>query len=691
MINTLQLTNFRQHRDLTLNFTLGTNCIRGTNESGKSTILSAILYAFFGAKALNQTLEDVVTYDQPVSSLKVQMMFTLHGVEYQVSRGKSGAELTFGRETVTGQTEVTKMVEKLLGANAATAGKLMVAEQNDLRGVLSEGPTATGALIESLADFELIDKLLELVQTLPSGAAGPHESRVTTLEAVIAEDHAQDTTELELAVNDKAGEVVSAETALALAKSLVVDTTEAEQGITLRRQQVAALASLEARADAMQSAATAPIPAAPTGPEVEALRVRVSKQAHVPGLIALNKKLKAANIEPMWVGSLHDLQEAEHSFSDSLAAAQAEVVAANLKISALTGKLIKETTCAFCDKDLTDVPEVVQRNSKLGAEITALTAHKVATQREVAQLAESLTGVRAALKADSAASALYLTCGENITLEAGTVPQVWTWVSDLTLDETLPEQLRTAEAALTAQRGAIALKEISEKCLKELRVEMAELKASTVTADQALKFKELIEEVLSVKVDVHSKTERLALLKQGLSALNGRLSVMIAVNAEKARAKVKAHKDLAEAKDVLTEVQANNVLLKKLRAARPQITDKLWGMVLSAVSSYLTGIRGEPSRVQKGSDGFTVNGRPAVGLSGSAKDALGLAIRVALTKTFLPGSSLLMLDEMAAACDTEREAAMLGMIASCGCPQVIMVSHSDQCEAYSDNVIRIGD
>lgn len=68
-------------------------------------------------------------------------------------------------------------------------------------------------------------------------------------------------------------------------------------------------------------------------------------------------------------------------------------------------------------------------------------------------------------------------------------------------------------------------------------------------------------------------------------------------------------------------------------------------------------------------------------------DALGLAIRIALTKTFMPNNDFLILDEPGAACDDEREASMLGLVASCGFEQVLLVTHSTLADAFADNMI----
>ena len=84
-----------------------------------------------------------------------------------------------------------------------------------------------------------------------------------------------------------------------------------------------------------------------------------------------------------------------------------------------------------------------------------------------------------------------------------------------------------------------------------------------------------------------------------------------------------------------------------------------------------------------------VDGKDVQSLSGSTLDILGIAIRIALTKTFLPHCRFLFLDEPFAACDAERQTQALGFITSIGFEQVIMISHASLTETVADYVIEL--
>ena len=58
-LNSLRLTNFRQHVDTRIDFSTGITGIIGPNGSGKSTILEAIAWARYGAPAARGKRESI--------------------------------------------------------------------------------------------------------------------------------------------------------------------------------------------------------------------------------------------------------------------------------------------------------------------------------------------------------------------------------------------------------------------------------------------------------------------------------------------------------------------------------------------------------------------------------------------------------------------------------------------------------
>jgi ABC-type transport system involved in cytochrome bd biosynthesis fused ATPase/permease subunit len=148
-------------------------------------------------------------------------------------------------------------------------------------------------------------------------------------------------------------------------------------------------------------------------------------------------------------------------------------------------------------------------------------------------------------------------------------------------------------------------------------------------------------------------------------------------------------KQHAAAQADLKALVFNNALLKKVRLAKPVIADRLWVVVLAAVSTFFSTMRGEVSVVTKEASGFKVNGQSITGLSGSTLDILGLAIRLALTRTFLASAPFVILDEPAAAMDENRTNATLGFLVAAGFQQTILITHEAASETVANNLITI--
>ena len=178
-------------------------------------------------------------------------------------------------------------------------------------------------------------------------------------------------------------------------------------------------------------------------------------------------------------------------------------------------------------------------------------------------------------------------------------------------------------------------------------------------------------------------------LQRSIDGAKADFQFAVAMHTAALEKRAQLEKQIKSTKQEISALEFNNALVKKIRAARPVIGNKLWSMVLASVSTVFSQMRGENSIVSKEKDGFTVNGKSVDSLSGSTLDLLGLAIRCALTKTFVPGCQFIVLDEPSASCDASREAAMLGYIAASGFSQVLLVTHSDVSESFANNLITL--
>jgi exonuclease SbcC len=732
MLESIRLQNFRKHADLTVHFTAGINAIRAANEAGKSTLIEASAYADFGAAGLKESIDDVVTYGLAKSKLRVEKVFTLAGARYKIVRSPSGAEVYVnGKDVpdVTGQKEVTKFMENLYGTTHAMAAKLMLAKQKDLGGALAGGPTEAGQMIEALADLGLIDELVGLVTSkLPQGDTKATQAQIEAWRSLAEPAEVPDLAPLEATVAELAGrrDIVSGmherrmlELELAQPGELVARGVQDDAHmleVTMQRR--------TSQIETLEAAVAGELPTAPAPEEIEALRAKVEQQKQAGAVAGLHRLLVSAKIVPhQWDEPLDKLEaeiaamKAKVAGFDTLRGAtrrelqaiedSAQQAGADFRQrrAELQGRLIKEDSCAFCGKDLKDVPEVARFNSPLQAELdqlerdhtaagqTRLDAAQVLRQKideidaesqEAQQYLEALQNV---MTAHAKADLLYARAHDYISLDRSGVPFAWSWTGPVETDTTdYATELRGLERRRDAATAAIARRQEQLLQLVALQQEQEHdaLVRRELDTDAAqatiVKFQALRQLVQELGADLRAKemAHREAVQQLELAKVK-RDGVLAQVE----RAKVQ----LAGAQAQLAEIEANNLLVKKLRAARPAITDKLWAMVLASVSMHTAQMRGEMSVITRDEGRFKINSRPVSGLSGSAEDTLGLGIRIALTRTFLPNVDFLMLDEPAAACEDAREQAMLGLLATCGFDQVILVTHSPLADSFAQNII----
>lgn len=703
MLKRLQLTNFQKHESLDITFGDGLIALKGLNESGKSSSLRALTYALFGAKALPYPLEDVVTHGKPVSSLKVALDFVVDGVNYSITRSKSGAELTYADGTVTGQVETANFIGKLLGTDAAVAPKLILANQNEIRGALAAGAKATTDLIERLAEFDQLDKLIDLIQHhLTTGSTATAEAAVEGFQAQMDSISTMEQPDLNglraveagwqediHRMNRQASETTTlyreSVAALNNAKQVNADISRSRQNLKGANARVA---------DAVQELETIHLPKAPNSAAVDKAELEMRKAEADLELEGVFKSVQTAlNLEPVYDGPFETLENEIDSTRRKIQNLKQDVATAMADVRVQKALKIAGS-CSLCGKDIAEVPEVVAKNAEIDQKIAELQGKQAKLTTKIQTLTKDeaeLTGIRSAAKSAAEKADRY---AKYLEVNAKVTPPTLTWTGPTDWDAV---RARVADAAsklkdqrdrLTQYQTALARREQAQK-----RVDAA--KAEVEHAKQQLAGRTEVETAV-LEVHVMSLEQSAVDWRDKLTSTQVKLEQVRSAAREAAarwesyltiRAQVDGN--LAKAKADLKALQFNNGLLKAVRTARPVIADKLWALVLGAVSKYFSEMRGERSLVTKTSDGFLVDGHSSGTLSGSTLDLLGLAVRVALVKTFVPHAPLLVLDEPTAAMDAERTATTLGFLTQTGFRQTIIVSHEEATEAVADHLIQL--
>ncbi len=682
MINKLVLTNFQKHEDLTLDFTQGLNAIRGNNENGKSSVFRGIAYAFFGSRALPMSLEETVTWGKPVASLKVELTFTHSGKQFKIVRKKSGAELVGDGVTASGQAEVTAFVENLFGASAAIAQATMLANQSSLQNGLD---SSAMPLIEKLANMSLIDDLIGKVQTkLPSGSTKGVEAQLATVSA--AEEPVLETSELDfkiselqLAVQKLTKESVDAATTLSHTQTLAMSgQTKQNSNKTLETLK----ASLQSQLESLRPKLNVPAFEPQDVKKLEELAKQAEQSKALQQAWAKFQSLPISNVM-----SVTDHEAQTKAVSAQLSDAAQRCADLRVRIATLQASKITESACGLCGKDLSEIPEVVSKNSEIANSIRSLT-------EELEAEADSLGASKSKLSELSGygTQAARLRAHfpiQFVELDETFIPPTPRWVGG----EVPPAGDQPNYKAMLAN----ALADIATHTRNVQSADLAGKQVTDIEARlAALKFVDLTEAETKALLSFDSETQLASSARkvcevaiQQLNAAEATLTTAKAVYEANLKAWQVGQDQRAKLVELLSAYHFNNGIIVKLREARPAVAAKLWALVLAGVSHYFSQIRGVASTVTRGEKSFMIDGKAVEAFSGSTKDSLGLAIRLMLQKTFLPNVSFMLADEPGAAFDGARESGMLAVLSGSGLDQVILVTHSDLADTFAANVLTI--
>jgi len=703
MLKKINLTNFKCHEALVVEFGNGLTAVKGNVEKGKSSLIQGITYALFGAKALPYTLEDTVTHGKPVNTLKVVLDFSVDGIDYTISRGRGGAQLDYAGGTVTGQNETAAYIGKLLGTDAQVAPKLILANQNEIRGALAAGAKATTELIEKLAEFDQLDNLIDLIQNkLVTGTTAVAESALAAAQKQmddLPKKEAPNAEKMLADENDAAARVT------ALTESIALNTTKHREAAAALRQLEQANADIErcennvvaARGRLAEAEAALSGIKLPKKPNRDVLPMLRGDVADLQGQLALEKVLKAVKphlgLEPQFEGSAELLDREIDGLRRSAEAWKIARTKVNASIETL-GALKVAGSCSLCGKDVSEVPEVVAKNEEIDLNIAEATKEAATLAAKISQGLKDeveLMAIKTASKAALAAAAKY---GAHLTVNADVMPPTLTWAGPTDFEVVkgaladAESKLAKLEETVSAYDKAAARKEEAEKRVNAAKADLqhavdqlAGRKPVSTGAAQML--------VQTAEATVAGDRSLLDAARATLEAARSYRREAVAAWESHLKLMAQIEGTIAQRQAELKTLQFNNTLLKAVRTARPVIADKLWSLVLGAVSRYFSEMRGERSLVTKTTDGFVVDGHSAATLSGSTLDILGLAVRVALVRTFVPHAPLLVLDEPTAAMDAERTATTLGFLAATGFKQTIIVSHEEATEAVADHLIQL--
>jgi len=159
-INTIELKNFRNHKEASFEFEKGINLILGENGSGKTSILDAVGFALFNMSLRSNASE---TLSMNETSGFVKVIFTGNDENtYVVTRKFPAGAVSLSEEgskkNITGVNEVYKTINSLIGntsENPALFENVIVASQNKFTTIFDAKPAEREAVFNSVFGTEI--------------------------------------------------------------------------------------------------------------------------------------------------------------------------------------------------------------------------------------------------------------------------------------------------------------------------------------------------------------------------------------------------------------------------------------------------------------------------------------------------------------------------------------------------------
>lgn len=703
MITELKLTNFRSVTSATMSFDAGLVVIRAPSEAGKSTRLHAIKYALWGAKSLKQPLAEVVTWGLPEGALKVELTLEMRGRQYLFTRSKAGASVFIDGDFepyVTGQTEVTEFATQLVGADANTAERLMFSSQGKITGALEAGGKATSQMIEDLADFTLFEELLEKMgKHLALGSDVGVKDRLAKAQQALeaCEVQAPDTRQLQAKAEEyeelatlKDKELATLQEEAASAASRLTQAKAIESAYTAHVAKVKALESKLEAAKVVLSTTKDLANVPSLEDEINDTMSKIESQKTLTKALEAHKAFKAlAEPEYEWEGDEESFLLAKESAANNLSEAKAKEYEIKSRVKMLTSsKVSVMEKCPTCGQKISDAEQLAKHNKELDAKIEQAKVEFSLLAPKIEQLQDEMDAYATIDKEIRVRSSFLQNFSEFVEVNLKFSPVRLTWkgaIPEGGLEQGLVSRLKELQQEESERVAAQAKVGLLQGQCDEMEADLKALIAQEqVTPMPAT---ELERDVQNLQALVAKAKDEMGQALKAAYQCRVEIQSLNSAYEYSLKRKDEIKEQVEQAQADLDLLSFNNGLVKKIRACRPVVSDKLWGMILGAVSASFSKMRGVKTVITKTKDGFLANGQSVESLSGSTMDLLGLAIRCALLKTFIPDCPFLILDEPMAQCSDDRAAQMLAYIRSCDFPQIILVTHEEVSSDQADQLI----
>jgi exonuclease SbcC len=198
----VRLSNFKCYGDADLRLDRGVTVIHGLNGSGKSSLLEACFFALYGSKALETTLDEVVTIG--AEDCEVELWFSHAGESYHVERRvrATGERATTAKcvletpdHTIEGARDVREHVEGLLRMDAEAFVNCAYVRQGEVNKLINASPGERQDMLDDLLQLGKLEEYRERASQARVGVGRVRDDKqgaLSEIDSQIAEKEEKD-------------------------------------------------------------------------------------------------------------------------------------------------------------------------------------------------------------------------------------------------------------------------------------------------------------------------------------------------------------------------------------------------------------------------------------------------------------------------------------------------------------------
>lgn len=161
----IELTNYRQHRQLDVDFSGNLIAILGQNGSGKSNLIGAIQFALTGEQP-GFTKADLTTWGEKEGSVKLVFEAGSRNEEFVIVRKTNGdVTLTVGGETIKQARKVEEALREKAGLDKELIRQIVFVPQKGIDAILFDDPKNREVAFQRLIGIGNASKIYEALRT----------------------------------------------------------------------------------------------------------------------------------------------------------------------------------------------------------------------------------------------------------------------------------------------------------------------------------------------------------------------------------------------------------------------------------------------------------------------------------------------------------------------------------------------